>query len=120
MHEHSPIHNDDLPDPLPQPALNQQRHIKDTHPLASPPMPQHTPEHLTAHGGVHDTVELATGALVREDDAPELGPVERAVGEEDVGPERAHDGGERRGARLDDFAREDVCIDDGDVVCAKE
>ena len=35
----APIHHDDLPDPLPQPALDQQRNVEHAHPLAPPPMP---------------------------------------------------------------------------------
>ena len=69
---------------------------------------------------MHDGVERTAAPFVREDDAAELGAVERAVGEEDVGPELAHDGCERGRARLDDLAREHVRVDDGDVVRAEE
>ena len=64
---------------------------------------------------MYDGIQLLALRLVREDDASELGPVERAIGDEDLGPERAHDRRERGGARLDDFASEDVGVDDGDV-----
>ena len=62
-----------------------------------------------------DSVQLPTLLLVREHDASELGPVECAIREEDLGPEHAHDRRERRGAWLDDFASEDVGVDDGDA-----
>lgn len=116
----APIYDDDLPDPLPQPALDQQRHVQHAHPLAPPPAAQYAPEHLPAHRRVDDAVQRPPLVLVREDDAAELRAVEAAVGEEDVRPECAHDLRERGRARLDDLAREHVCVDDGQVVGAEQ
>ncbi len=69
---------------------------------------------------MHDRVELLAPRLVREYDAAELRAVQGTVGQEDVPPERADDLRECGRARLDDLAREDVGIDDGEVVPAQK
>ena len=117
---HAPVDHNDPADPLPQPALNEQRHVEHAHPLSPPPVPQHGPEHRAAHGWVHDRVQRLALRLVREHDAPERGAVQRAVGRKHARPERAHDGGEGGRARLDDCAREHVRVDDRHAVCAEE
>lgn len=116
----SPVHHNDLRDPLPQPSLDEQRHVEHAHALAMPPAAQHRPEHLPAHGRVHDRIQRRALLVVREDTRAERRAVERAVRAEHPRAERAHDGRERGRARLDDLAREHVGVDDGHVVRAQE
>ena len=117
---HLPVHHHDLPDPLPQPALDEQRHIQHTRALAPPPTPHHRPKHRPPHGGVHDRIELRALRGVGEDERAEGRAVECAVRAEDRGPERARDRRERGRARGDGVAREDVGVDDGQAVGAEE
>ena len=57
-------------------------------------------------------LEVAQGRRVTEDDPAEGRPVEPAVAVDDVRAEPVDDGGQRRGAGLDDLARHGIGVDD--------
>lgn len=74
----APVHHDDLAHPLPQPALDQQRHVHHDDLVAPPPRFENAPEDRACDGRVHDPVQNLALPFVVEDDAPELLPVDGA------------------------------------------
>src|SRR4051794_21275937 len=72
----------------------------------------HPPEELRTNRGVGDRLQLLARLLADERLGRERGPVERAVGMEDVGPESLDELGERGAAGLDDLPGDDVRVDD--------
>lgn len=63
------------------------------------------------HGRVGDPLEVAACSGIGEDDRPQGGSVEGAVGLQDVGPEAGDDGLESGGSGLDHLAGEGVGVD---------
>ncbi|BFO20618.1 hypothetical protein SHKM778_70060 [Streptomyces sp. KM77-8] len=60
---------------------------------------------------VDDRVEDGQPLRVGEDDGPQPGPVQAAVGGENLRAEGVHDGREARRARFHDLARDPVGVD---------
>ena len=60
----------------------------------------HLAEELLADRGMRDRLELLAGLVVHEGHRRERGPVERAVGAQDLGPESVHELRQRRLSRV--------------------
>ena len=65
-----------------------------------------------AHQRMHDAVELGALLVVDERHGGQRGPVQRAVGQQDVLAERLDQRGQPLGAGFDDLAGDDVAVDD--------
>jgi hypothetical protein len=116
----APIDDHHLPNPLPQAALNQQRHIKHAHFLASQPQPNNCLRHHPAYSGMHDLIQPLPLRFIIEDNRAELLPVQVPVRKEHGRTKRGDDAGEAPRSWSNCLTRKDVGVDDRDVVRAGE
>lgn len=90
---YSRVHDNDLPNPLPDPRFNQQRYVHDTNLLSLDPSNNNSPNHRLPHSRVHDPIQLLPLPLVVEYHGPELLPIQVSVWLEYILPERLDDSG---------------------------
>ncbi len=76
--------------------------------------------HPFTNQGMQDRFELAASGLVGEHQPPQRGPIERSAGFEDGLPESGDDVGQSTLAWLNDFAGNDIGIDDDDAMTLGE
>jgi len=110
-----PIHDDHFADPLPQPTLDQERHIDNAVLAAAQPVPEDVPQHRPAHGGMHNRIEFSSLHFVVENDGAELLPIQCAIRLKDFRAKKSGDLGKGWSTRLDNLPREYVSVDDRNV-----
>ena len=89
--------------------LHEQRHVVHHDPALG--RGRDPAQELLADRRVRDRLELLAGLVGHERPLGERGAVERAVGQQDLGPERLDQRGRAPAARLDHLARDRVGVD---------